>query len=202
MRTIIVTSQKGGSGKSTITRNLAVVAGRDAQQVLCLDLDPQQTLRRWWEAREGDEPGMLAADPPPERLPPTLQAAAERFDLCLIDTPPAASDWLPGALRSADLVLIPVRPSPDDLRAVGATIAAVTEARVRFAFVLTQTPRARITEAAARVLAQHGRVAPVNVAQRVAYAETGASGEGVCEGADAKAGDEMTALWGYVKGIL
>ena len=202
MHTIVVTSQKGGSGKSTITRNLAVVAGRDTQRVLCLDLDPQQSLRRWWEAREGDEPGMLAADPPPAQLPSTLEAASGRFDLCVIDTPPAASDWLPGALRRADLVLIPVRPSPDDLRAVGATIAAVTEARAPFAFVLTQTPRARITDEAARVLAQHGRVAPVNVAQRVAYAETGASGEGVCEGADAKAGDEMTALWAYVKGIL
>ena len=202
MRTIVVTSQKGGSGKSTVTRNLAVVAGRNGQAVLCLDLDPQQTLRRWWEAREGDEPGMLAADPSPKRLSSTLEAASGRFDLCVIDTPPAASDWLPGALRSADLVLIPVRPSPDDLRAVGATIAAVAEARAPFAFVLTQTPRARITEAAARVLAQHGRVAPVNVAQRVAYAETGATGEGVCEGADAKAGGEMTALWAYVKGIL
>jgi len=98
--------------------------------------------------------------------------------------------------------LIPVRPSPDDLRAVGATIAAVNEGKVPFAFALSQTPRARITEEAARVLAQHGRVAPVNIAQRVAYAETGATGQGVTETTDQKAGAEITTLWNYVKGIL
>ena len=58
-------------------------------------------------------------------------------------------------LGAADLVLIPVRPSPDDLRAVGATIVAVNGAGVSFVFAPSQTPRARITEEAARVLAQH-----------------------------------------------
>lgn len=70
-----------------------------------------------------------------------------------------------------------MRPSPDDLRAVGATIAAFNAARVPFAFVMSQTPRVKLTEEAAWVLAQHGRVAPVNIAQRVIYAETGASGQ-------------------------
>ena len=69
MRTIVVTSQKGGSGKSTISRNLAVAAGRDGRTVLCLDLDPQQSLRRWWEARESDEPGMLTCRPAPDAAP-------------------------------------------------------------------------------------------------------------------------------------
>ena len=63
---------------------------------------------------------------------------------------------------------------------MGATLAAVNGSGMPFAFVLSQTPRARITEEAARVLlAQHGRLAPVNIAQRVAYAETGATGQGV-----------------------
>lgn len=71
---------------------------------------------------------------------------------------------------------------------MGATIAAVNAARVPFAFALSQTPRAKITDEAARVLAQHGRVAPVNIAQRVSYAETGATGQGVTETTDDKAG--------------
>ena len=98
--------------------------------------------------------------------------------------------------------MIPVRPSPDDLRAVGATISALNAARVPFAFVMSQTPRAKLTEEAARVLAQHGRVAPVNIAQRVVYAETGASGLGVIETSDSKAAQEMTSVWDYVKGLL
>ena len=64
-------------------------------------------------------------------------------------------------------------------------------AKVPFVFALSQTPRARITEEAARVLAQHGRVVPVNIAQRVAYAETGATGQGVSETTDQKAGQRL-----------
>jgi chromosome partitioning protein len=202
MKTIVVAAQKGGAGKTTLARNIAVAASKDGGRVLCLDLDPQGSLRAWWESREADMPAMLERDPAPAALRTTLTAAQAQFDLCVIDTPPAAPEWLAGALAAADLVLIPVRPSPDDLRAVGATIAAVNRARVPFAFALSQTPRAKITDEAARVLAQHGRVAPVNIAQRVSYAETGATGQGVTETSDDRASAEITAVWTYVKGIL
>ncbi|NYS26382.1 ParA family protein [Rhodobacteraceae bacterium 2376] len=202
MKTIVIAAQKGGAGKTTLARNIAVAASQDGLRVLCFDLDPQGSLRAWWEGRQADTPAMLERDPSPEALRATLKAAHAKFDLCVIDTPPAAPEWLSEALGAADLALIPVRPSPDDLRAVGATIAAVNHARVPFAFALSQTPRAKITEEAARVLAQHGRVAPINIAQRVSYAETGATGQGVTETSDGKAAAEITAIWTYVKGIL
>lgn len=202
MRTICIAAQKGGAGKTTLARNLAVAAVQDGQRVLCLDLDPQQSLRQWWQGREGDAPMMLASDPLPNMLSTTLAAAQGRFDLVVIDTPPAAPAWLTETLRAADLALIPVRPSPDDLRAVGATIAALRAAGVPFAFIMSQAPRAKLTEEAARVLAQHGRVAPVNIAQRVIYAETGATGQGVTETSDTRAAQELAAIWGYVKALL
>lgn len=202
MKTIVIAAQKGGAGKTTLARNIAVSASQDGSRVLCLDLDPQGSLRAWWESRQADTPAMLERDPSPASLRATLEAAQAQFDVCVIDTPPAAPEWLSEALEAADLVLIPVRPSPDDLRAVGATIAAVNRARVPFAFALSQTPRAKITEEAARILAQHGRVAPTNIAQRVSYAETGATGQGVTETSDEKAATEITAVWTYVKGIL
>ena len=202
MKTLVIAAQKGGAGKTTLARNLAVAAAQDGQRVLVLDLDPQQSLRAWWQGRESDAPMMLADDPAPHSLRDTLNAAQGQFDLVVIDTPPAAPSWLTETLRAADLALIPVRPSPDDLRAVGATIAALGAAGVPFAFVMSQTPRARITDEAVRVLAQHGRVAPVNIAQRVIYAETGATGQGVTETSDGKAAQELAAIWGYVKEIL
>ncbi len=202
MKIIVIAAQKGGAGKTTLARNLAVTASGEGGRVLCLDLDPQGSLRGWWESRKAEMPAMLAQDPAPDALRSTLAAAKTQFDLCIIDTPPAAPQWLAEALGAADLVLIPVRPSPDDLRAVGATIAAVNRAQVPFAFALSQTPRARITDEAARVLAQHGRVAPVNIAQRVSYAETGATGQGVTETSDDRAAAEIRAIWNYVKGII
>ena len=201
MRTICIEAQKGGAGKTTLARNLAVAASQDGQRVLCLDLDPQQSLRQWWQGREADMPVMLVGDPAPHALRDTLQAAQGRFDLVVIDTPPAAPSWLTETLQAADLVLVPVRPSPDDLRAVGATISALNAARIPFAFVMSQTPRAKLTEEAARALAQHGRVAPVNIAPRVIYAETAASGQGVTETSDSKAAQEMAGVWAYVKGL-
>ena len=161
MKTIVIAARKGGAGKTTLTRNLAVAASADGLKVLCVDLDPQASLRGWWERREADAPSMLDRDPQPPEIKASLAAVSQAFDLCLIDTPPTRAEWLNEALVNADLVLIPVRPSPDDLRAVGNTLAGVSRARIPFAFVMSQTPRARITEEAARVLEQHGRVAPV-----------------------------------------
>lgn len=202
MRTICIAAQKGGAGKTTLARNLSVAASQEGQRVLCLDLDPQQSLRQWWQGRETDAPAMLSEDPQPRDLSKTLAAVRGQFDLAVIDTPPAAPSWLAETLQEADLALIPVRPSPDDLRAVGATISALQSSRAPFAFVMSQTPRARLTEEAARVLAQHGRVAPTNIAQRVVYAETGATGQGVTETNDSKASAELLEVWAYVKGLL
>ena len=65
-----------------------------------------------------------------------------------------------------------------------------------------QTPWARITNEAARVLAQHGRVAPVNIGQRVIYAETGTTGQGVTETSNEKAMTEIAALWNYARELI
>ncbi|MTH62125.1 ParA family protein [Paracoccus litorisediminis] len=199
MKTICVTAQKGGAGKTTLARNLAVAASQDGQRAVLIDLDPQQSLRGWWDSREADEPAMLATDPAPHQLAHALIRLAEDFDLCVIDTPPAAPDWLAEAITLADLALVPVRPSADDLRAVGATIAALERAGTPFAFVLSQAPRAKLTDQTVRALARHGRIAPENIAQRVAYAETAGSGQGVCETNDSKARAEMAGIWSYVR---
>lgn len=203
MRTITIATQKGGAGKTALARNLAVAASQEGSRVLLLDLDPQQTLRDWWKAREADAPEMLDPSPPPSQLKSALTAAGRQgFDLAIIDTPPAAPTWLSDALEAADLVLIPVRPSPDDLRAVGGTLAALKTVKTPFAFVMSQTPRAKITVEAARVLAQHGRVAPTNIAQRIIYAEIGATGQGVTETTDIRGAQELWDLWAYVKGVM
>src|SRR5699024_5363564 len=121
MKTIAVAAQKGGAGKTTLARNLAVAASQDGRSDLCLNLDPQGSLRAWWEGREADAPAMPDPHPAPHAIITNPTADKAHFDLCIIDTPPAAPEWLAEVLGAADLVLIPVCPSPADLRAVGAT---------------------------------------------------------------------------------
>ena len=87
MKTILIAAQKGGSGKTTLARNLSVDAVQDGRNVLCLDLDPQGSLRGWWESREAEAPFMLDRDPLPDILRASLAAAQKRFDLCIIETP-------------------------------------------------------------------------------------------------------------------
>ena len=94
MKTILIAAQKGGSGKTTLARNLSVAAVQDGRNVLCLDLDPQGSLRGWWESREAEAPFMLDRDPLPDILRASLAAAQKRFDLCIIDTLPLPRNGL------------------------------------------------------------------------------------------------------------
>lgn len=67
MKTILITSQKGGSGKTTLAAHLAVEAQRDGKsQVFIIDTDKQGTLSLWHERREAETP--QRADLPFSRL--------------------------------------------------------------------------------------------------------------------------------------
>jgi chromosome partitioning protein len=68
MQTIVIASQKGGSGKTTLTRNLAVALGDD---VAVIDTDPQGSLTAWWNRRDAETPALINID---GGLPETLQA--------------------------------------------------------------------------------------------------------------------------------
>jgi chromosome partitioning protein len=100
----------------------------------------------------------------------------------------------------ADLVLIPARPSPHDLRAVAATVAMASRAGKPFLFVVNgAAPRANITAEAVAALSEHGRVAPVILYQRTDYAASMIDGRTVMELApSSRSASEITELWKYV----
>lgn len=193
-RLIVVAAQKGGAGKTTLARNLAVAA-----DAALIDLDPQGSLTAWWNRRGRETPSLVtgqAADLP--RLLEALGSAG--VELLIADTPPAAAAWIGDALRLADMVLVPCRPSPDDLDALGPTLELLEDARAPFLFVLTQAkPKTRLALEAVPALAQHGRVAPVVVHDRVAFAAASIAGEGVTEHEpEGSAAAEVRALLKYV----
>jgi chromosome partitioning protein len=170
MKTVVIQSQKGGSGKTMLAAHLAVEAELSGDSAWLIDTDRQATLSLWHERREAETPQRL--DVPLERISVGLKKIADQgAAYCFIDTAPSLSEQNVALLEQADLVLIPVRPSPSDLWAVAETVARVKSAGKPFVFVITQAkPQASITAQAIAALSQHGRVAQAFVSDRVAYA--------------------------------
>ena len=200
MRTLVVASQKGGVGKTTIAGHLAVMAElSNAGPVALIDTDPQGSLSSWWNERQAERPLFASVDI--ANLSMHLKKLAKAgVKLAIIDTPPAVTGTIRDVLAVADLVLIPTRPSPHDLRAVGSTVDLVEQAGKRMIFVINgAAARARITGEAAVALSQHGTVAPVTLYQRTDFAASMIDGRTVQElDANSKSAEEIKNLWMYV----
>ena len=204
MRVIVVASQKGGSGKTTITGHLAVEAVRNGQgPVAIIDTDPQGSLAHWWNAREAAEPAFVQSSLGSLRED-IARLREEGFALVVIDTPPAVTKAISEIVAFADLVILPTRPSPHDLRAVGATVDILESRSKPMVFVLNgATARARITAQAAVALSQHGTVAPATVHHRVNFASSMIDGRTVMEtDPESPSAQEISALWMYIRDRL
>jgi chromosome partitioning protein len=200
MRILTIASQKGGAGKTTLAAHLAVEAEHaGAGPVAVVDTDPQGSLAAWWNARDAPTPLFAAVEI--ARLLDHLRTLERRqVQLVVIDTPPALTDMITAAVAVADLVLIPARPSPHDLRAVGIIVALAEAAGKPFCFVLNgATPRTTIAVDAVRALAQHGKVAPVTLHQRIDFAASMVDGRTVGElNPRSRSAVEVADLWQYV----
>lgn len=203
MKTIVLASQKGGVGKTTLAGHLAVAAERAGHgPVVVIDTDPQGSLTAWWNAREAEAPAFAALS---KDLAGQLAALAQSgAGLVIIDTPPSANANIRGTIAAADLVLIPVRPSPHDLRAVGHTVEIVEQAGKPFLFVVSQAKAASaLTSQAIAVLSAHGEVAAALIADRVAFASSMTDGRTVQELAPrSPAASEVAQLWQAVAGLM
>jgi chromosome partitioning protein len=200
MRIIAFASRKGGSGKTTIAAHLAVQAGRVGEgPAVLVDTDLQGSLDEWWRARK-DETPVLATVKLDELNSHLAELRKHGTALAVIDTPPTLAAEIERVIAVADLVLIPARPSPHDLRAVAATVAMVRRAGKPFLFVINgAAPRANITAEAVAALSEHGRVAPVILYQRTEYASSMIDGRTVMEVAPSgRSAHEVAELWRYV----
>ncbi len=182
MKTLVIASQKGGAGKSTIAAHLAVAAElAGAGPVVLIDTDPQGSLSAWWNSRAAETPALAPTSL--SELPAKLAALqAAGVKLAVVDTPPAITEAIRDVVRLADLVLIPTRPSPHDLRAVGQTVDIAADQVKPFAFCVTQAkPTARLTVQAVAALSAHGVVSPAVIHDRVDYAASMIDGRTVIE---------------------
>ena len=124
--------------------------------------------------------------------------------IAVIDTPPAITQSISRVVAHADLVIVPTRPSPHDLRAVGATVDIAERHGKPLIFVINAaTARARITGESAVALSQHGTVAPVTIHHRVDFAASMIDGRTVGEVVpNSPSAKEISDLWLYIQDRL
>lgn len=201
MKTIVFASQKGGAGKTTLAAHLAVAAEKagDGPCVL-IDTDPQASLAAWWNGREAETPALAPVTL--KELDSKLEALKKAgYAYAFIDTPPAITESIRAVVAQADFVLIPTRPSPHDLRAVGRTVELATDANRPFAFAVMQAkPNSRLTVQAMAALSEHGIVAPAIIHDRVDFASSMIDGRTVMEiDPRGRSAGEVVELWRFVK---
>jgi len=197
MWTIVFANQKGGVAKTTLAGHVGVAASMAGERVVFMDTDPQGSLSHWWNAREAEDVAFAAAQL--DDLPAQLRALGdEGYTVAIIDTPPAVTATIAAVVAAADLVVVPTRPSPHDLRAVGATVALCGTSRPVFV-ISGAAHRARLTAQAAIALSQFGAVAPVIVHQRIDYAASMVDGRTIQElDPRGKGAGEIASLWSYI----
>jgi chromosome partitioning protein len=150
MKIVAVAIQKGGVGKSTITRTLGTAAASAGLNVLVIDMDNQQTTTMW--ARRRDAPLPLVKFTTENDLADELKRARSAgCELVIIDTPPARSTEAPAAVEVADLVLIPCTADVEAFEQLPRTARlARTTGKPAVAILNKATPNSRNEETAAR----------------------------------------------------
>jgi len=195
-KVIAVAQQKGGAGKTMLAAQFAVaLAG--AGRVALMDIDPQGSLTLWGKLRAAAPKAasqITLATVSGWRLANELEKLKAAHDFVIIDTPPVIDSDARRAIRGADLVLIPLNPSPPDLWAAEGTLKLAAEEKRRTALVFNRAPAAsRLRKRMEAEIAARGlTLLPVALANRAGYANAFADGLGVTEAGPAtQAADEL-----------
>lgn len=186
---ISIQNQKGGVGKTTLAIHLSHAFALTGARVLLVDADPQGSARDWAAARSDADPlpfTVIGLDRP--TLHRDLPAISGDYQHIVIDGPPRVSDLARSCILAADLVLIPVQPSPYDVWAAQEVVDLIKEASVfkeiqKAAFVINRkSGNTAIGRDVGEALTNFGLpVLKATLGQRIAFADSAASGKTVLE---------------------
>ncbi|MFC7705353.1 ParA family partition ATPase [Plastorhodobacter daqingensis] len=206
-RVITVAQQKGGSGKTTLAVNLAVVLSARGFRVAVLDTDPQGSLGRWFMTRRerlGDA-GLAFSTASAWGVSYECDKLRRDADFVIVDTPPKVDADLRPALREADLILVPVASSHVDLWATEGVLDLAQRERRRASVILNRAKAGTRLgeEVATAAAAMDAELLAARLGNRIVYAETLGMGLGALEGArPGPARDEVNALTDEVLDLL
>lgn len=208
MKVIAVLNQKGGSGKTTISTNLARSLQLAGHDVILIDSDPQGSATRWWQLKD---------DHPLKVFPiskPVLEKSIKdirKVDYIVIDGAPNANEMTTSALLAADFVLIPVTPSVYDIMASDIIVdkvkdrMALTEGKLKSAFVISRAIKnTKLEKDAAQKLSEYELpILETHTYQRVIYPTSADSGGSVFdENPDCEAAREIKQIMNEVITLL
>lgn len=192
-RILTVAQQKGGAGKTTLAAHLAVAIAESGKTVAVVDIDPQASLSSWWDMRAElglpaptdarGKGGLSVHRVTGWRTANEVEKLARDHDVVVVDSPPHAETEAKIAVRVADLVLVPLQPSPMDFWATQATLDLAKSEKTPALLVLNRVPsRASLTEAMTVKIKEMGaKVAKATIGNRVALAASLLEGKGVSE---------------------
>ncbi len=210
MHTIVLATQKGGSGRTTLAIGIALAAMQAGHTVRLIETDSQGTLSNWQARRAYAEPIVEPVYVAGE-IEQRLQALSRSgVTLTIIDTAGGVSAATATAIRCADLCLIPARPTVADVEATASTLRIIRANDKPFAFVLNQTPiRGQRINNAATALGDEAALdissvlAQPLIVMRNDHQDALSSGLAVSEYAPhGKSTDEVRGLWQWVEAKL
>ena len=206
---IAVLNQKGGAGKTTLSTNLARALQLDGDKVLLIDSDPQGSARDWNAAGNGELLPVVGLDRP--TLAKDIQAIQDNQDWLIIDGAPQIAELAVAAIKCADMILIPVQPSPydvwacEDLVDIIKTRQEVTNGKPKAAFIIYRVIKnTQLSKEIGEALEGYGLPVFKNfTSQRVIYPKSAATGSTVLDAEGATdAAAEIRAIAQELKEFL
>ncbi|MEM1140890.1 MAG: ParA family partition ATPase [Pseudomonadota bacterium] len=186
-RIVTIAQRKGGVGKTSIAAHMASALAGPSCRVGLIDLDPQESLAKWYGMREGrfedkeDFIDLVLASG--WRAQSEIARLARKVDILLLDTPPHMEAEAKAAIKISDFVLVPLQLSPMDVWATWATLEIIDQLNRDALMVLNRVPaRARLSDALVSELrSQNLPLAKTTLGNRTAFAASLLSGLGVTE---------------------
>jgi chromosome partitioning protein len=199
-RIVAFLNQKGGSGKTTIATNVACALVRDGFKTLLVDADPQGSARDWHEANDAALVPVIGLDR--ETLPKDIEAIRSGYEWLVIDGVPQIAKLSAAAVKVADVILIPVQPSPYDVWACADLVELIKARQVvtsgipKAAFVISRAiKKTKLGREVTEALQEYGfPVFASMTTQSVAYPTTASEGQTVLAQPESNAAHEILAI--------